>query len=941
MNDVTSSRSWRKTDSWTSSAASITPWARQACSMPTDYSPEQLDRAYEGAGKYWNVDPVLLRAVSHVEDPGGDPNARSRAGAIGPMQFMPATARTLGIDPTDSVQAIYGAARLLDENMRRYGNVADALRAYNAGTDRSRWANAETAAYPHKVAAAYHAFSTPPNAAKEAPMSTPQEQDFFTRDFGEEAGSPPTTPSSRDEHDFYMRDLGAADPVLHPEDTRPKYQQGTWYGNLGTGFVKGLRDVVDTPLYGADHLLNFAHDHPYLSLLPAWGVGLHVLGLNRFGDLHAPPRWNPLKAAVKYEDRADAQYNREYGDSNWAGVGRFAGNVAATAPIGGVVGGVAADGALAGARVLGMTGRAAALSSGLAGDAAGGAGSSLALASRDRDENMGQILGEGAALGAAAHVARPLFKKGLSFVRRGGNTLPGPGAPQAEAEMAKSAPTEAAHASRIAETDRALEEAHDAYQTALRQQEASAASASQLRNAAAHAATPQEQAQLSQQAAQAAAQHEAATEALKEASRTLDSAKDAGLETRKSPEAPTAPAPTPDPTSTPQEMVNSTRLSPMMRNKNLPQLQNDIIRTFGKGAPFQLVPAEIPGVQYTLAQHTGNTGLATLENTLRNTTPAFENAFKSREAANQAAIKNYWQDEVAGTPLHTDAASRNLNRYDQQHFGFDGDVFRGQQPVHALHLIEQAQKIAGDKAVPTHVADMVGQYVPVMQRALSTPEGEALPRDLYAARRTLHHDISAGTDANRRNLQEALPHLIPLRDQLDMAIARGAPAYPDALKDYMTQAQRLDEMRYLQNQPLETGTGAMMHTRVQALSDALHRDGIARNLRPDEAVSPETRTKLDKLANVTRQLSTTDLAQPLGTNTAKNLFANTPLTQRATGAAKLAKEAAFPLAPWVGRGIDYMTTRRTENLKSALEEGLHNKLLDPNQLDLNALLEKK
>lgn len=146
-----------------------------------------VDQTYEDAGKYWNVDPNVLRAVHQVEDPKNDPKARSRAGAIGHMQFMPETARSLGIDPTDPVQSIYGAARLLDENLRRYGNLPDALRAYNGGTDRTKWGNSETMAYPGKVAANYQ----PPQKQRNAPDAT----DAFASTFGESLGDSSPAPS--------------------------------------------------------------------------------------------------------------------------------------------------------------------------------------------------------------------------------------------------------------------------------------------------------------------------------------------------------------------------------------------------------------------------------------------------------------------------------------------------------------------------------------------------------------------------------------------------------------------------------------------------------------------------------------------------------------------------------------------------------------------------
>ena len=115
-----------------------------------------LGPIYAAAGTAWNVDPTLLQAVAHVESGGNVATPNSSAGAQGLMQIMPQTAASLGVtDPRDPQQAIYGAAKLLSQNLDRYGNVPDALRAYNAGTNQANWNNPETAAYVPKVAAAY------------------------------------------------------------------------------------------------------------------------------------------------------------------------------------------------------------------------------------------------------------------------------------------------------------------------------------------------------------------------------------------------------------------------------------------------------------------------------------------------------------------------------------------------------------------------------------------------------------------------------------------------------------------------------------------------------------------------------------------------------------------------------------------------------------------
>lgn len=75
----------------------------------------------------------ILRSVATVES-GGNPYATSGAGARGLFQFMPGTAKDLGINPLDPSQAANGAARYLRQLLNQTGgNLEDALAAYNWG----------------------------------------------------------------------------------------------------------------------------------------------------------------------------------------------------------------------------------------------------------------------------------------------------------------------------------------------------------------------------------------------------------------------------------------------------------------------------------------------------------------------------------------------------------------------------------------------------------------------------------------------------------------------------------------------------------------------------------------------------------------------------------------------------------------------------------------
>ena len=87
---------------------------------------------FRAAGERHGISPTILAAVGFVES-SYRPDAVSSAGAIGLMQLMPATAASLGVDPTEPASAIEGAARLLSSFRDRFGSIELALAAYNVG----------------------------------------------------------------------------------------------------------------------------------------------------------------------------------------------------------------------------------------------------------------------------------------------------------------------------------------------------------------------------------------------------------------------------------------------------------------------------------------------------------------------------------------------------------------------------------------------------------------------------------------------------------------------------------------------------------------------------------------------------------------------------------------------------------------------------------------
>ena len=145
-------------------------------------SQDEIDNSIVMAAARHNVDPNLVRAVVKVES-NFNSNAVSRKGAMGLMQLMPSTARSLNVkNPFDAQQNVDAGVRHLKQLLENYGgDVNLTLAAYNAGAGAVARSSgvphfAETQNYVRKITNLYYGgFDLTPAGASREPVRVQQD----------------------------------------------------------------------------------------------------------------------------------------------------------------------------------------------------------------------------------------------------------------------------------------------------------------------------------------------------------------------------------------------------------------------------------------------------------------------------------------------------------------------------------------------------------------------------------------------------------------------------------------------------------------------------------------------------------------------------------------------------------------------------------------------
>jgi hypothetical protein len=216
-------------------------------------------------------------------------------------------------DPTDPAQAIPAIASLLNENLTRYGNVQDALRAYHGGTDQKNWGPL-TQAYPQKVLS---------NMGRSMPQTLPgiptsqsqgnQSDDAIFAAFSGGSAQPKQARTGPSDDDIFAafskaQPTGQAAPAQRPQVAASQVSQPGMVATLGATLGKGFGSTV----LGGQQLL---------------GRGLEALGAKDVGG------WLTNDAEQGLKKLAGEASPYEQAHPTIGAIGNIGGSIAATLPL--------------------------------------------------------------------------------------------------------------------------------------------------------------------------------------------------------------------------------------------------------------------------------------------------------------------------------------------------------------------------------------------------------------------------------------------------------------------------------------------------------------------------------------------------------------------------------------------------------------------------------
>lgn len=288
-------------------------------------------------------------------------------------------------------------------------------------------------------------------------------------------------------------------------------------------------------------------------------------------------------------------------------------------------------------------------------------------------------------------------------------------------------------------------------------------------------------------------------------------------------------------------------------------IAGNMLNKFAEGGPTAMNAVElVPGSAPTLAEATGNAGIARLQSAARDLRP---NAFVDRETAN-AAARNAAFDNAAG-----DAGKL--------------DFFRAERSGTAKDLYGEALNQSNAQEATPYVKGQIAQLLkrPSINEASREAQKLALERgEKPAAEGSLQslHDVKTALDdkiseAVRAGKGGEAAALGATKDKLLDVMEKLSPAYGEARVTYAQMSQPVNAMETLQGLKLTDAKGNITLSKIQNALDGLESKMNAPGANPAKSIDSTQMNTLKAIRDDLLRQSNLGAGKSAGSNTFQNI----------------------------------------------------------------------
>jgi len=314
-----------------------------------------------------------------------------------------------------------------------------------------------------------------------------------------------------------------------------------------------------------------------------------------------------------------------------------------------------------------------------------------------------------------------------------------------------------------------------------------------------------------------------------------------------------------------------------------------MIREFGEGGPMTPDLTElVPGSRPTLAEATGNAGIAGLQRVTRDLRP---NAFVEREAMNASAREAAF-DGIAGdrAAIESTKAARDSTAKALYGRAFDADSMRqgmareSQQmraPFSGVGLSGAPEDLATPGLRELIQRPMFKQAAGAAQR-LAANNGVELAdplqslQGLHYIKLALDDALNPGaTSTMGRNETRAI---MDMRDKLADELAQVSPLYGNARDTFAEMSQPINAMEALQDLRLTDARGNMTLSKVKNAIEGVERTRREPGVKAAKAITGEQLKMMKAIHDDLMRQSSLGLGKSAGANTFQNLSINNVLS---------------------------------------------------------------